>query len=89
MRLRVKVSPRSGERDQVFSHIYGDVRYTIGPEPVEVPEVAGQYLTRSFSDIIEVVPEPAPVAVAVSDEEPVPVAKKPAKKKKAVKKKVR
>jgi len=89
MKLRVKISPRSGERDQAFTHTYGDVRYTIGPEPVEVSEEAGQYLARSFSDILEVVPEPAlePVLVAVSDEEIKPAAKKPTKKKKAMKKK--
>mgnify|MGYP001615736312 CR=1 FL=1 len=89
MKLRINVSPRSGERDQSFTTTYGDVRYTIGPDIVEVNEEASQYLVRSFSDIIEVVIEPAPVVLAVSDEEikPAPIAKKPAKKKKAVKSK--
>ena len=58
MKLRIKVSPKSGERDQSFTHTYGDVKYTVGPEPVEVSDEVGRYLSSSFSDLIEVIPEP-------------------------------
>ena len=57
MKLRIKVSPKSGERDSSFTTTYDGVRYTVGPEPVEVPEIAGKYLIGSFSDLMEIVPE--------------------------------
>lgn len=64
MLLRVKVSPKSGERDQSFTHTYGDVKYTIGPEPAEFSDEVGQYLSKTFSDFVEVVPEPVIEPVA-------------------------
>lgn len=66
MRLRVKVRAQSGERDQEFTTTFDGVRYTVGPEPVEVPEFAGKYLIGSFSDIMEIVLDPvAPKPKAV------------------------
>lgn len=82
MKLRIKISPSSGERDKVFSTTYGDVKYTVGPETVDVPEEAGRYIARSFSGIVEIVPEPARKATSEEDGTAVPMVTKRAKKKK-------
>jgi len=71
MKLRIKISPSSGERDKTFSTEYAGQRYSIGPKAIEVPDEAGRYLAKSFSNIIEVVPD-EPISVKVS-EEPAPV----------------
>ena len=64
MHLRIKVSPKSGERDQTFTTEYDGKKYTIGPEPIDVPDNAGRYLLQSFSAMLELVVEPvAPEAV--------------------------
>ena len=57
MKLRIKVSPSSKNRDKSFTTAYDGVSYTIGPEPVEVSEKAGNYLIGSYSGIMEVVPD--------------------------------
>jgi len=68
MKLRIKISPSSGERDKTFSTEYAGQRYSIGPKAIEVPDEAGRYLVKSFSDIVEIVEEPslvsAPAVVA-------------------------
>jgi hypothetical protein len=57
MWLRVKISQKSRERDQTFEHVYGGRRYKIGPKPVKIPNDASAYLLKSFSALIEEVPQ--------------------------------
>ena len=61
MWLRIKVRQQSGERDSEFTTTYDGVKYTVGPEPAEFTEEVGKYLIGSFSDFMEIVPEPGPV----------------------------
>lgn len=58
MKLIIKPSPKSGERDKTFSTEYGGVKYTVGPKPVRVSQEVGQYLLKSYSAMIEKVDEP-------------------------------
>jgi len=92
VRLRIKVRQQSGERGPTFTTFYDGVRYTVGPDPVEVSEKAGKYLIGSYSDFMEVVPdvvdrptEPGPTMGGMNDVGPVKETK-PKKTGKPVKK---
>ena len=84
MWLRIKVRPQSGERDSSFTTTYGGVRYTIDPEPAEFSEEVGKYLIGSFSDFMEIAPEPAAPEVVIA---PKPKRVRKAKETKPIKKK--
>jgi len=59
VRLIIKPSRKSGERDTVFTTEYGGVKYSVGPQPAQVPDDVGRYLLTSFSALIELAEEPA------------------------------
>jgi len=79
MKIRVKPSPRSGERDKTFNVEYGGKRYEVGPKPVEVSSEAGAYLLSHLP--VEVVEEQA-AADKPEAAKPKAVAKPKSKKKK-------